>query len=477
MATISTPGVGSGLDVRTIVTQLVALEKQPLTQLQTKASSLQTKLSAYGRVKSEMSSLQDAAAALLNTSSWQSKTFTSTNSSAVTGSVTDSALATSFSVKVVDLAQSQSVRAGAVTTGSAIGADGRLDIQLGEWSGASFAPGSGSAVSVNVAATDSMTDIASKINQAGAGVTALVVRSGTEERLMLRGTQTGNEAGFRIQTFDGSGGSITDGVTGVGKLAYDTNGVSLYGMTQTQAALNANIEIDGITVTSSTNTVSDAVPGVTLNLLATTSTPASITVGADTATAKNKIEAFQKAYNTLNATLSDMTRYNAATKSAGALQGDSTAVGLQSVLRSMMGANGPTGNSFGRLSDVGLEVQRDGSLSLNSTKLTASLGNLSGLQSFFDADSGSTVTDGMARRLRDFVRTAVSIDGNIDNRNKALKSAIDRNGVEQERISERIARSETRLYAQFSRLDANMASLSSLSSFVTSQVAVWNKSG
>lgn len=476
MATISTPGIGSGLDVSSIVTQLVALEKQPLTLLQTKASSLQTKLSAYGRVKSEMSSLQDAAAALLNTSAWQSKTFTSNNTSAITGSVTESALATSFSVKVIDLAQSQSVRAGAVTTGSAIGADGRLDIQLGEWSGPSFAPGTGAAVSVSVSATDTMTDIASKINQSGSGVTALVVRSGTEERLMLRGNQTGSEAGFRIQTFDGGGTAITDGATGVGKLAYDTNGVSTYGMTQTQSALNANVEIDGIAVSSSTNTVSDAVPGVTLNLLATTSTATNVTVGADTAEAKSKIEAFQKAYNTLNTTLADMTRYNAASKSAGALQGDSTAVGLQSVLRSMVGANGPSGTSFSRLSDVGLELQRDGSLSLNATKLTTSLGSLSDLQSFFETDSGSTVTDGIARRLRDFVRTAVSIDGSIDNRNKALKSAIDRNGVEQERISERVARSETRLYAQFSRLDANMATLSSLSSFVTSQVAVWNQS-
>ena len=116
MATISTPGVGSGLDVRTIVTQLVALEKQPLTQLQTKASSLQTKLSAYGRLKSEMASLQDAAGAMLNPSTWNSKTFASNNGSAVTGSVSDSALATSFSVRVNNLAQAQSVRSSPLTT-------------------------------------------------------------------------------------------------------------------------------------------------------------------------------------------------------------------------------------------------------------------------------------------------------------------------------------------------------------------------
>ena len=309
-------------------------------------------------------------------------------------------------------------------------------------------------------------------------MTAVVVRSGTEERLLLRGNGTGDSAGFRIQAFtgvDGGGSAITDGATGVGKLAFDHGVSGFYGMVRTQIALNSNIEIDGIAVSSTTNTVTDAVPGVTLNLLAETTSDAQVTIGANQAETKARLEAFQKAYNTLASSLADMTRYNAASKSAGVLQGDSTAVGLQSVLRSMLGANGPAGTSFSRLSDVGLELQRDGSLSINNTKLTASLAKPADLRTFFETDSGNATTDGLAKRLRDFVRTAVSIDGSIDNRDKALKNAIDRNSTEQSRISERVARSETRLYAQFSRLDANMASLSSLGSFVSSQVAVWNK--
>jgi len=475
MATISTPGVGSGLDVRTIVSQLVALERQPITQLQTKASSLQTKLSAYGRLKSEMATLQDAATALTNPSTWNSKTFTSNNTSAVTGSVTEGALATSFSVRVNNLAQAQSVRSGALATNAAIGSEGRLDLQSGKWDGTTFTS-SGSAVSVNILDTDTLSDIAGKINSSGAGVTAVVVRSGAEDRLLLRGNGTGDDAGFRIQSFDGGGTAITDGTTGVGSLAFDHGPTGFYGMARTQTAMDANIEIDGIAVSSATNTVSDAVPGVTLNLLAETTSNAQVSIAANEAETKARLEAFQKAYNTLNASLADLTRYNAANKSAGPLQGDSTAVGLQSVLRSMLGANGPAGTSFSRLSDVGMELQRDGSLSINSAKLTASLAKPEDLRTFFDADSGNATTDGLAKRLGDFVRTAVSIDGTIDNRNKALKSAIDRNTTEQERISERVTRSETRLYAQFSRLDANMAALSSLGSFVSSQVAVWNQS-
>jgi flagellar hook-associated protein 2 len=270
MATISTPGVGSGLDVKSIVTQLVNLEKAPLTLLQTKAASLQTKLSAFGRIKSELASLQDAAAALLDNSTWSSKTFTSNNTSAITGSSSATALSTTFSVQVSALAQAQSVRSVPLATGAAIGSAGRLDIQGGQWTGNSFGPGAAAAVSVNIAATDTLADIATKINSSSAGLTAVVVRSGAEDRLMLRGNGTGDAAGFRIQAFDSSNAAITDGTTGVGKLAYDYGTTAFYGMTATLQAQNASISIDGIAVSSATNTVADAVPGITLNLLATT---------------------------------------------------------------------------------------------------------------------------------------------------------------------------------------------------------------
>lgn len=475
MATISTPGVGSGLDVRSIVTQLVNLEKIPLNQLQTKASSLQTKLSAYGRIKSELAGLQDAAAALMNDSTWQSKTFSSNNTNAITGSSSSTALSTSFAVQVNSLAQSQSVRSAPQATGSAIGAAGRLDIQAGQWTGNAFGPGAAPAVSVNIAATDTLTDIATKINSAAAGVTAVVVRSGAEDRLMLRGNGTGNAAGFRVQTFNGSNAAITDGTTGVGKLAYDYGGSAFYGMTATQQAQNAAITIDGIAVSSATNTVADAVPGITLNLLAPTTTAAQVTVGADKAAAKTKIEAFQAAYNKMAASLAELTRYDAGAKKGAALQGDSTAVGLQNVLKSMLGAVGPAAATNRRLSDIGLELQRDGTLATNATKLDAALGDMANMKTFFETDSGNATTNGLARRIRDFAKTANSLDGSIENRNKALKSSIDRNTREQDTVSERITRTEARLYAQYSRLDANMASLSSLSSFVSQQVAQWSK--
>jgi flagellar hook-associated protein 2 len=474
---ISSAGIGSGLDVQSIVSQLMNLEKQPLTQLQSKASGLQTKMSAYGTVKSALAELQTASSKLLDTSGWKSKVFTSSNTAAATGSATDSALATSFSLKVNDLAKVQSSRSAGVPTGTALGTSGRLDIQLGEWSGTNFSAGSSAAVSISVADTDTLTDIAGKINNAGGGLTAVVVKTGANDQLLLRSNTTGAASGFQVKTFDGSGTAITDGSTGVGKLAYDYSSTSsaFYGMAQTQAAQDANIEIDGIVVTTSTNTVANAVPGVTLNLLTETTTPATITVGDDTAAIKTRLEAFQTAFNKVATTLADLTKYDTATKKAGTLQGDSTAVGLQSVLRSMAGASGPSGNTFGRLSEVGLELQRDGTLSLNAAKVEKALKNLPDLNTFFTTTTSAAGVDGVARRFNTFVQQANGVDGDVDGRSKALQSSISRNSKDQEAMNLRLAKRQANLLAQYNALDTKMGTLSSMSSFITQQVAQWNK--
>jgi flagellar hook-associated protein 2 len=237
------------------------------------------------------------------------------------------------------------------------------------------------------------------------------------------------------------------------------------------------MEIDGIAVSSATNTVSDAVPGVTLNLLATTATAAQVTVGLDKDVIKTKLEAFRIAYNAIRTQLADDVKYDPGTKTSGPLQGDSTAVGLQSMLRDLAAATGPTGSTIGRMSDLGLAMQRDGTLTTNMTKLDAALQNPSNVQTFFTYASGTASTDGIARRLRDFARGANSVDGNVTGRNTALKAAITRNSTEIDKLTARAARVEADLYKQYSRLDANLGTLTSLGTFVTQQIAQWNKTG
>ena len=475
---ISSPGIGSGLDVNSIVSKLVALEKKPVALLQAKGTGLQSKLSAYGQIKSALATLDDAGTALVNVDTWKGRTFAS-NNTAVTGSATSSALASSFAVEVIDLAQVQSVKSSQLASASPIGSDGSLAIQIGQWAGTTFTAGAGPSVNVSVAATDTLSDIATNINNAGAGVSALVVTSAGQDRLLIRGTATGDAAGFQILATDDLGAPITNGA-GVGALAYAHNGTSYYGATQTQAAQNSSITVDGIAVSSATNSVSDAVPGVTLNLTAETTTAAQITVGVDKESVKTKIETFRTAYNAVRTLLTNFTKYDEATKTGGPLLGDGTAVGLDSMLRNLAGASGPTATAatIGRLSDMGLQMQRDGTLVTNTAKLATAVDSLETLKTFL-TNSGSVTSpgDGIARRIRDFARGANGVVGYVSGRNTALQNAITRNNKDIDSLNTRVARAETRLYAQFSRLDANIGTINSLGNFVTQQIAQWNKTG
>lgn len=465
MAGISSTGIGSGLDVQSIVSQQVALESKPLEKLQTKDTSLNSEISTWGVINSQLSALQDASQKLMNPSSWNTRALKSSNDDAVTGTAAEGATVGSFAVNVTQLAQAQSTRMASAIPATDTFSAGRLDISLGD--GSSF----GSAISVDISDGDSLSAIASKINgTANAGVTATVIKTGAGEQLVMRSNSTGVAMGFKVEAFDGGGAAITNG-TGLGALAYN-DGVSTGGMTLTQAGMDATATIEGIAVTSASNTLTDAVPGLTLNLQQTgTST---VTVSNDTKPAKDAIDGFVEAYNTIVSNLNSLTKYDSSTKTAGPLQGDSTAVGLLNTLTNMVGATGPAGTSYSRMSDVGLELQRDGTLSTNTTKLTAALANPADLKTFF-SDVGTTNTDtGMARRFYDYAFGATGFDGLVTSRSNALQQAVSRNQTDMERMQARIDRTEERLYKTYSALDTQMASLTATNNFITQQITTWN---
>src|SRR5580765_5176557 len=187
MATVSSAGIGSGLDVNSIITQLMAIEQQPLTVLQTKATTIQSTVSEYGKIKSAISTMRDLASKLA-----------STGSSAGT-----------YSVEVQKLASVQTLATAVQPATAALGG-GTLHIELGTWGAGetSFTPKAGAtAVDVTVAATDTLADVRDKINASGAGVTALVMTDSTGSRLLIRSNATGAENGFRTTVADDDGGN------------------------------------------------------------------------------------------------------------------------------------------------------------------------------------------------------------------------------------------------------------------------------
>ena len=497
MATISSAGIGSGLDVDSIVTKLMAVEKRPLTSLQTKASTLDSKISAFGSIKSQLSSLSDAAGALAKAAIWDGKTAATGNAAAISASLTGTANASisSFEISVSTLARAQTAASAAVSPpGSPVGS-GSLSIALGAWSGGptpAFTQGAAAAIKVDVTATDTLGSIATKINASGAGVSATVLKDASGERLMMRSTATGEAAGFRIQATDDGGAA---GAPGLGLLAFDDPaGGKGMAAGKVQYGEDAKATINGIDITSPTNTLVDNVPGLSLTLSQVTTAPVKVDVTSDTSAMRTAIKTFVTAYNATNDMFAAATKYDPTTKTAALLQGDGTTRGLQNALRGMVGA-ASGGGAITQLSDLGIEVSKDktGKLVVDDAKLTKALADPAAVRQFFSgiaapgattagataggaAVSASDATAGFASRFSTFAQEAIGTSGTLGSKTESLQLQKTANDKDQDRVNTRLTLTETRLRKQYASLDTTVSSLTALNTYITQQIAQWNKS-
>ncbi|HNW63542.1 MAG TPA: flagellar filament capping protein FliD [Piscinibacter sp.] len=455
MATISSPGIGSGLDVSSIITQLMAIERQPLKQLETAETKIQSQISEVGKIKSALSKFRDVAAKLASTDFWRTTTGKS-NSSAVGVTTSSTASPASFAVEVTSLAKAQTIAAPALASSSTTLGSGTLTIQR---------TGGGDPFDVAIEATDTLAGIRDKINAAGAGVTASILTDASGARLVMRANATGTDNAF----------NTTVSGTGLDGLSFNA-ATQTGGATPAQPAANLVATVNNLPVSSASNTLTDVFDGVTLTMTAETAGPVTIDVAADTETLKKTLTEFATAYTELSKLIVTDTKYDATAKKAGALQGDSAIVGLQNRLRSMLGASSGASTAYARLSDVGFEMQQDGSLTVNSTKLDKAIANLSELKALF---SNSSLTDanldGFGKRFRVVASDILGIDGALTSRTTGLNDKLKRNQTSQDRMEERLAQTQKRLEKQYSMLDAKLGTLNGLSTYVTNQVAQWNK--
>jgi len=382
MSTISSPGIGSQLDVNTIVSQLMKLESQPLTNLQTKEASYQAKLSAYGSLKGALSSFQNAVSALSSATQFQSLTAASSNSSVLTASAINTAAPDSNSINVSALAQAQTLSAAgqtsttdAVGNGTAttltfqFGTIGGGTLSDGQYTGAAFTPDTAQAsgtVTID-SSNNSLQGIRDAINAANLGVTAKIVNDGDPSnpyRLLITSNSTGAAKSMKI-TSNGGDADVTS------LLSYDPAGTQ--NMSQTTSAQNASLTVNGLAITSASNTVTGAIPGVTLNLAQTGST--TLTVANDTSSVASAVQSFIQAYNSANTTIDSLTSYNADTKAAGLLLGDYSAQSIQMQLRNTLSNSlaGLGSSTLTNLTQIGISFEKDGSLSLDNSKLQSAL--------------------------------------------------------------------------------------------------------
>lgn len=375
---ISSLGVGSGLDLSDTLSQLMEVEKVPLQRLATKQQSYQTKLSAYSMVQSALSTFESAVSGLSSISKYQKTTATSSNEDIVTISAGSRAANGTYSLKVDQLAQSQKLVANGVADRKAAIGSGKITIDFGEYLTAddgsvSFKSNSSGVKTIDIEdGSNTLEGIRDAINAAGIGVTASIINDGSDTpyRLALTNSATGKTQAMRI-TVDGDD-ALSD------LLTYDPGSTAVdesKQMTQTQAAQNAEFWLDGIKISKGSNSVSDAIDGVTLKLAqADKDKTVNLTVSRDNSEAKKAVEELVKAYNDLTTTLKDITAYNADEKTASVLTGDSAVRSIQTALKGMLSqsiAGGEQG--YRMLADVGVTPNKEGLLEIDSSKLDEAL--------------------------------------------------------------------------------------------------------
>lgn len=469
MTSIASLGIGSGLDLNTLLANIQNAESAGLTAITNQQKSYSTKLSAYGQVKSALSSFQTAATALGKSSFFGSVTASSSNTATLTATADTTAVAGSYAINVTQMAQAQSlVSAGQASATAAIGG-GIVKIELGTTSGGVFTPGSAAPVQVTVGANASLNDIRDAINGANAGVTASIINdgTGTPYRLTISANSTGAASTMRLTVSD-NGGLSSAALAGV--LAYDPAGTKA--MAQTVAGTDAKLTVNGINVTSASNSVAGAAQGVTLNLLALGAS--TVTIKSDQATITNAVQNFVNAYNKLQGTVAALTAYDPSTKTGSPLLGDGTTRSIQTQFQAALNVAQPTSgpNDLSTLMQVGIGFQTDGTLSLDTAKLSAALtSNLAGVQKLFAGADGKS---GFGNQISNLVTNVTGSNGNLTNATKGIDDTLRalRNRYDAE--SGRINTMMDGYRAQFTQLDLLVGKMNSTSSYLTQQFSAMN---
>jgi flagellar hook-associated protein 2 len=478
MASISSAGIGSGLDVNGIITQLMTIERQPLRALETQETQLNSKVSNFGKLQSLLSGLRDKAGSISSLTLWNQRSGSTADTRAVEVTTAPGAALGSYAVEVQQLAAAQTLSSRAFTAADTAAqfSGGTITIELGEWTGSptigGFDPKAG-ATPVTITfdpADDTLAEVRDRINGAGAGVTATIINDASGARLALRSSATGAENGFRITATE----TTDDGVAANGLSALAYSALAASPMTLNQRAFNALATINGIDVESTSNTLTNVSDGVSLRLLAQTTGPVEVGVSTDTEAVKTAVEDFVKSFNELATFIKDQTKYDEASKKAGAMQGDSLVVGLQRQMRNVINEATTASTTFTRLADVGITMGADGNLSINESSLANGLANLEQFRNMMQGDGATTADKGFMRRFKEMGDLLLAADGSFEGRTESLQARIDRINDRQEQMEARLVSTEKRLRAQYEALDRNMGQLSGLSSYMSQQLQALN---
>lgn len=370
---VSVPGVISGINTTKLIQQLTQAYQAPINQLKSQVAQENADLTAWGNFKGALSQLQSGMSSLSDINSVGQRSASSSDTSVATVTADNSAIPGSYSVSVSALAQAQSVYSQAFASSSqtTIGT-GTIGIQVG----------SGAVVNVSITnSNDTLAGIAGAINGANAGVKATVIYDGSGYRLALTGSKTGAANAFSV--------SVSNATGNLSSLNYNA---TTKNMTQSAAAQDAKATVNGISVTSTTNTVSGAVPGLSLDLLQAGST--TVAVNQDVSGVVKAVNGFVTAFNGAMSTINNLTKYDSGSGQAGPLLGNPQ---VQSIRTRMLdaisgfGQGVPLDSQYNGLGSVGISINKDGTIALDSGALTKALNNdFSGVAGLFGRVGSTT---------------------------------------------------------------------------------------
>lgn len=427
----------AGFDSAGLVSQLVAVAQQPITALGSKKGLVDSASVTLNNFSSKLSTLKNAANALSTTTGFVSMAATSSDTGLV-GSVTGTATAGSYSVNVTQLARAQKLRSDSQTSSTtALNQAGDLQLQIG----------SGDPITIAVTATDTLTDIAAKINRTGARVSAGIINAGGSYRLSLQGLDTGASNAITVT----EGGSVNLG------LSKPANVV--------EAAQDAKMTVDGLEITRSTNSFADAIPGVTLAVTKLSTSPATLTVAGDSSALKSKLSSFVTAYNDVVNAVHSSTGYGGTKASNSVLAGEPALRRSLDQISSLVSGpvTGATG-SYRSLASVGLSLTKDGTMSLDGTKLDAALAkDPTAVSRLFVTDTNIGAT-GLMKTIYDTTSTLTGTNGLVAARITALSARSKQISKSIDEKQARVDEYETGLKKQFAALDQAMSKYNAMSS-------------
>lgn len=429
---------GSGLDVQATVDQLIDVERAPERLMQSQQSLLNSQATALQGLQTKLGTLEDAVFALKDFAGpLNSQTANSSDSSTLTASANSSAASATHTIVVTNLATASSWYSKPITDAAfTFAANTGMTIQVG----------TGAKTDLNLGGK-TLDAAAAYINGLKLGTTATVIKDANGARLSL------------VSGTSGDPGKITI-----------TNDTTELGWSASSPGQNAHITVDGVPVESTTNTVSGVIPGVTLELgKENGGAPITLTVGPDMSAAEQAVNTFVSAYNSVISTVNSQFAYNSSTKQSGVLAGDTTLITLQSSLLGAMSYTVPGNNSLQSLRSIGVTMNDDGTLAVDSSTLDSAVkNNFTQFQNFFQ--SASSGGNGFAVRLDSMLTAANSVTGpvtadltGIQNSSKSISDQIDEFEV-------RITARQQQLTDEYTRISVMLQQFSATQAQITAQL-------